>query len=266
MGTSDSTREAVRPATQDVEGMDALDKPELLAWDAAIDYYKVTLSPKDAIFDEDLVKITRSIAAYPKDVPAELRAVLERAAPVYRKVWWPRHDRGNREKIAELETLVGRHGKPIAAALAKAWGQKWPADPIAVNICAYANWAGAYSTDGVIVISSRNSGNAGTLGLEILFHETLHQWDDDLLKDISRAAAAAKVPAPRNLSHSLIFFTAGYVVAAECPGHKPYADAGNMWGRGSLFSRERIAAEWVPYLEGRRGMDEALDRLVRPVK
>jgi hypothetical protein len=263
MGTPDSGREAVRHATEDVDGMDALDKPQLLAWDAAIDYYKTTLSPKDAVFDEELVKVTRAMAAYPKDVPAALRAVLDRAAPIYRRIWWPRHERANRERIAELETLLNAHGRPIAAAVAKAWGQKWPADPITVNLSAYANWAGAYSTDGLIVIGSLNRETTGTLGLETLFHETMHMWDDDFQKEISRAAAAAKVQAPRNLLHSLIFFTAGYFVAAECPGHKPYGDTSGVWNRG-LFSRERIAAEWTPYLEGRRTLDEALDRLVRP--
>jgi len=127
---------------------------------------------------------------------------------------------------------------------------------------AYANWAGAYSTDGgLIVMSSRDRETAGTLGLETVFHEAMHQWDDDFQKKIARVAAESKVPVPRTLSHSLIFFTAGFVVAAECPGHRPYADVNRVWERG-LFSRDRIAAEWTPYLEGHRTMYQALGRLL----
>ena len=261
-GTPDSSREAVRHATEDVEGMDTLDKPQLLAWDAAISYYQQTLSGKDAVFDKDLVRVSRTLAAGSLDVSPELRAVLERAAPVYRKVWWPRHQRLNQARLAEQEDLLRTHGKPIAAAIAKAWGRKWPAAPTVIDISAYANWAGAYSTDGLIVMGSGNRDTAGTLALETLFHEAMHQWDDDFQATIARVAAAAKSPVPRTLSHSLIFFTAGYVVAAECPGHKPYADSSGVWARG-LFPRDRIAAEWTPYLEGHRSMEEALDHLLR---
>jgi hypothetical protein len=162
-----------------------------------------------------------------------------------------------------MEKLLAAHGAPISVAIAKAWGRKWPAEPVVVNLAAYANWAGAYSTNGLIVVGSLNRETSGTEGLETLFHETMHEWDDDFQKNISRAAAAAKVQSPRNLLHSLIFFTAGYAVAAECPGHTPYADAAGIWKRG-LFSRDRIAAEWTPYLEGRRKLEDALDRLVRP--
>jgi repressor of nif and glnA expression len=67
--------------------MDGLDKAQLLSWDAAIDYYKTKLSPKDVVFDEELIKVTRSLANGSKETPVELRAVLDRAAPVYRQVW-----------------------------------------------------------------------------------------------------------------------------------------------------------------------------------
>ena len=78
-------------------------------------------------------------------------------------------------------------------------------------------------------------------------------------------AARNKAPVPRTLSHSLIFYSAGYAVAREIADYQPYADAHGVWERG-LFSRERIAAEWTPYLKGQRTMEDALERLlaVRP--
>jgi hypothetical protein len=262
-GAADAKREAVRHVTEDVEGLDALDKAELLAWDAAITHYQQTLSGKDAVFDRELVGITRALAANSVDVPGPLRRVLESAAPIYRKVWWPRHDRANQSRIRELQTLVAAHGRPIAEFLAKSWGEHWPAGGRVVQVCAYSNWAGAYSTDGgLIVVSSLDTGIAGTLGLETIFHEAMHQWDDDFQATISRIASRASVAVPRNLSHSLIFYTSGYAVAREIPGHKPYGDVSGVWERG-LFSRQRIEAEWTPYLKGQRTMEDALQKLMQ---
>src|SRR5262249_34853670 len=49
-GVADAKREAVRRAPEDTEGMDSLDRGELLAWDAAITYYQQNLSRKDPVF------------------------------------------------------------------------------------------------------------------------------------------------------------------------------------------------------------------------
>ena len=261
--TPDSKREAVRHAAEDVDGLDALDKADLLAWDAAIAYYQHTLSRQDLVFDRDLVAITRTLAANRLEVPADLRRTLESAAPVYRKVWWTRHDRANQSRIRDLQAMVREHGKPIAAFLSKAWDQTWPAEGRAIEICAYANWAGGYSTDGgLIVVGSLDPGTSGSEGLETIFHEAMHQWDDDFQGVISRVAQRVNAPVPRSLSHSLIFYTAGYAVAKEIRGHKPYADTAGVWERG-LFSRQRIEVEWTPYLKGERSMEEALEKLLK---
>jgi hypothetical protein len=261
--TPDSKREAVRHAAEDVEGLDALDKADLLAWDAAITYYQHTLSRQDAVFDRDLVAITRTLAANRLDVPAELRRVLESVSPIYRKVWWPRHDRANEVRIRELQAMLRAHGRPVADFLSKAWNHPWPADGRIVQMCAYANWAGAYSTDGgLIVMGSLNSETGGSHGLETIFHEAMHQWDDDFQAVLAGVAKRVIVPVPRTLSHSLIFYTAGYAVAREIPGHRPYADSAGVWERG-LFSRQRIEAEWTPYLKGERSMEAALEALLK---
>jgi len=58
---------------------------------------------------------------------------------------------------------------------------QWPAAGFPVHVWAYSNWAGAYSTTGdLLVISSQSPGNQATCGLEIVFHEGMHQWDDQV--------------------------------------------------------------------------------------
>jgi len=67
-GFPDAKREAVRHAVDDVDGMDGLDKADLLAWDAAVAYYQDTFSRKDTVFDRDLVKATQTLAAGSPDL------------------------------------------------------------------------------------------------------------------------------------------------------------------------------------------------------
>jgi hypothetical protein len=93
-----------------------------------------------------------------------------------------------------------------------------------IQVSAYANWGGAYSTaNGLIVLSGTDPAQAGTLGLESVFHESMHQWDDDMDGRIGAIARQLKVRIPPQFSHSLIFCTAGYVVSKAVPGHESYA-------------------------------------------
>ena len=98
----DSRREAVVKAPADIEGLAERPETERAAWDASIRDYAGGLSTRDAIFDDGLIDITRKLAEARDDadparlgLPPELAATLERAAPVYRAVWWPRHSRGS---------------------------------------------------------------------------------------------------------------------------------------------------------------------------
>ena len=96
--TPDSHRAAVANAPADTQGFAALSANEREAWQRAIAWYQKNVSPLDAVFDHDLVNMTNALAACGDaptltgvKIPAEMRATLEDAAPVYRKVWWERH-------------------------------------------------------------------------------------------------------------------------------------------------------------------------------
>jgi hypothetical protein len=127
-GTPDSRRAAVVNAPADTQGFEALTPKESQTWERAIAYYQSDVSPKDAVFDRDLVSMTNAIAAagYSTSlagvvIPAPLRSVLEDAAPVYRKVWWERHSQSNRARIEELQGLLARYGKPISDMLTRVY-------------------------------------------------------------------------------------------------------------------------------------------------
>jgi hypothetical protein len=267
-GTPDSQRPAVIKAPADIAGMDSLKAEERKAWDDAIAYYQGTLSKKDAVFDRDLIAITSALAAAgdspslaDANVSAAVRDTLERAAPVYRKVWWDRHSRADRARIEELQMLLARYGRPISDRLTHIYQQKWPPEGLTVQVAAYVTWAGAYSTEsGVIVTSSMDEATSGSEGLETVFHEAMHQWDDAMIPLLNETALRVHAKIPRDLFHSLIFYTAGYVVAQVVPGHRPYAEP--LWARGVLPGRQQLDTYWLPYLRGEGTLQSAVDKLV----
>jgi hypothetical protein len=259
----DAAREAVAGAPADAEkGLASLADGERQTWRAAVTTYAGGLGKKDAIFDAALPAVTSAFAragdastlAGLTDQPAidaATRTALERAAPIYRRVWWPAHRASNQAWRTATQALVDRHGPAIVDFLTKAYGQPWPADGYPVHLSMYANWAGAYSTDGrlLVVATNPNAGTSGIDGLESVFHEGMHQWDDGMMATIRGLANANKIPYPPRLFHALIFFTAGNAVNRVVPTHVPYADAHGLWS-GFAYSKPAIDEFWKPYLDG----------------
>jgi hypothetical protein len=265
-GTPDSQRAAVVKAPADVEGLAVRSEDERAAWSESVYYYAGGLSVKDAIFDQDLVEITRKLAAAPDDadpmtlgIPTELAATLRLAAPVYRAVWWSRHSRANAARRDDLQALLDRHGAAAVKRLTTVYQAQWPSTPRAIDLVAYSNWAGAYSTSGgLIVMASTSEGNAGALGLESLLHEASHQWDDEIDHRLSAIGAKQGKTAPSLLSHAMIFFTSGEIVAELVPGHVPYAVKYGLWNQRGLGAFKAVLDQnWRPYLRGTGTFEEA---------
>ena len=258
--TSDSKRGPVVGAITDGDSLET--------FAAEVATYSAGVSTKDAIFDRPLTALTKRIASVddngplPDDLDPDVLKALRAAAPKYRAGWWPRHSASNATRIAEIQPLVNRYGGAIASEIARLWMNKWPPTGFDIQVSAYANWGGAYSTEnGLIVLSGTDSATTGTQGLESVFHESMHQWDDDMDGRIGAIARSLKAQVPRQLSHSLIFYTAGYVVSKAVPGHQPYALKNGLWNRG-LIPVEDLDRFWRPYLEGRAVLDDALRDLL----
>ena len=118
-------------------------------------------------------------------------------------------------------------------------------------------------------MSTRDRSMQGLNGLELLFHEAMHQWDGPMLNALQQRARSVNVNVPRDLTHAIIFFTAGYAVQQVAPDHTSYADAFGVWPQrlsGSLLPAQRLKPLleeiWRPHLDGRTGRDAALAALV----
>jgi len=272
--TTDSSREAVinAPADQD-KGLATLSEAERKVWNESVSAYAAGLSKKDIVFDDPLPEMTKALAQAGEahsltgtQIDPATAAILQRAEPIYRRVWWPAHKRANRAWRESIQKLVDRHGPKVLSFITRAYGFSWPEAGYAVHISGYTNWAGAYSTKGyLLVLSSLSEGERGLYGLETIFHEAMHQWDPQMFDAIRTQARLNNKLVPRGLSHALIFFTAGEAIRYVAPEHVPYAEKFGVWQRGLMEFKQALEQTWQPYLNGKGTRDEALAELVKLV-
>src|SRR5262249_6076200 len=150
--------------------------------------------------------------------------------------WWPEHDRANRRWVAAVAPLIRQKGLGLAERLADIYQSRWPKGKIRVEVTAYANWAGAYTTlDPLrVTISSRDPGNQGDAALEIVFHEASHGLAGTVQAAIVRECRQRNKAIPRDLWHALLFYTTGETIKAAMkqdgqpatkpgPSYVPYA-------------------------------------------
>jgi hypothetical protein len=141
----------------------------------------------------------------------------------------------------------------------------WPVRPVRVDVSAYTNWAGAYTSErpSHIMISSLAAGYRDTLGLEMLFHEALHTLEDSLGAARTTASEATGKRIPYDLVHALIFYTAGEVTRRAVSGHVPYIESQGLVNRGSMSRFFPILRRhWQPYLDGTTTFEAAVAAIV----
>ena len=272
----DSRLDGVNEAPVDQErGVVTLSADEQKIWREAVTAYTRGLSKSDLVSSRDLVALTGALAASgdasklesaPPALSADVAALLNRAAPIYRKAWWPAQQLGNQQWVGSMRPMMDRHGPSILAFITKVYGLAWPADGYPVHASGYTNWAGAYSTSGpLLVIASMDRGNAGEDGLEIIFHESMHQWDEPIQAKLQEIGKTLGKRTPPSLTHALIWMTAGEAIRRVLPDHVPMADRG-IWERAD-YPRIKPALDttWLPYLKGSGTRDEALTALMKLV-
>jgi hypothetical protein len=271
-GQRDATRDAVVQAPADEQrGLAGLTQAERDRWQRAVQQYARTTSRRDPVFDPRLPDLLAALADQ-DDASSLARAsiepsvarVLEDAAHIYRKAWWNEHSASNEGLKASLTPLIDRHGRAILGFITDRYGTEWPEGGYPIHVSAFTNWAGAYSTRGnFLAMSSRYDAVTGNYGLETLFHESMHQWDDTVDARLSRHAIDLGVRVNGDLSHVMIFFTAGEAVRRAVPGHIPYGEANGVYERRWGALRDAVVEIWKPYLDGNGTRDAALRALVQ---
>jgi hypothetical protein len=267
---------------------------EQKAWDDAVAYYAANYADKDLLFTTELIQLKNQLSDFEDcdelsgrnkrfcdaGLPPKLAQALEAAAPVYRVHLWPDHDRANRRWILRVAPLVIEQGVGLSERLADIYDTHWPRQKIRVDVTAYANWAGAYTTlDPLrVTIASLDSRNQGAEALEVLFHEASHGIAEPVQDAIIRECRQRDKAIPRDLWHALIFYTTGEVIrpilasAEKTPasqdgnvpggGYTPYAIREGLYQRGWNSYLDVLRRFWQPYLDGRASFSDAIARMV----
>jgi hypothetical protein len=275
------------------EAKPALSVPEQKAWDEAVAYYAANFAGKDLLFATELIQLKNQLGDFEDcdeltgrhrkfcdaGLTPKLTQILEAAALVYRAHFWPDHDRANRRWIMRVAPLVIEQGVGLSERLADIYQTRWPREKIRVEVTAYANWAGAYTTlDPLrVTISSLDSRNQGAEALEVLFHEASHGIAEPVQEAIIRECRQRDKAIPRDLWHALIFYTTGEVVrpvlaassaSPEDQGggapsdYVPYAVREGLYPHGWNEYLKLLQRFWQPYLDGKSSFDDAIARMV----
>src|SRR5215471_7051281 len=229
-----AAREAATDKTATPSGKPVpMAKPSLTAaeqktWEDAVSYYAANYAEKDLLFTTELIQLKDQLGDFEDcdelsgrkrkfcdaGLSPNLTQVLEAAAPVYRAHFWAEHDRTNRRWILQVAPLVREQGVGLSERLADIYQTRWPHQKIRVDVVAYANWAGAYTTvDPLrVTIASLDSRNQGPQALEVLFHEGSHGIAEPVQAAIIRECRQRDKAIPRDLWHASVFYTTGEVI------------------------------------------------------
>jgi hypothetical protein len=274
------------PEQQKLHPATPLDQTELNAgeratWNDAIAFYSSRYKGRRLLFDPELVGIAKALgdddhAKHLKpesDLPGEVTDVLEKAAPIYRKHWWPEHQKTNQLWIDRMRPRVAELAPKIIPRLEALLKSSWPEiDRVDVSYFVM-EVGGAYTPDGPphTTISSSRPENSGDPGLETVFHEGAHLLTGHLEQELHKDCESQQADCG-DLWHAIQFFTVGEVVTqqlaeAGTPGYEPYALKYGLYRRGRWSSfLPLIRKDWQPYLNGKNDFDNALKALAADIK
>jgi hypothetical protein len=165
-----------------------------------------------------------------------------------------------------VRQLLDRYAACLAPRVGAVLGGAWPRAPIRVDASVYATWFGAYATLAPprVTVTSTGVGSQGMYGLEVLLHEAGHSLLGPVDSALAAAARQRGRQLPPELSHLILFYTAGELVRAVDPTYVPYAERFGIWSKNGTARRyhKLLGREWQPYLDGRTTLDATVERLV----
>ena len=302
----ESTPEAKAAAAANTSGPALKQNPVSLSaaeqktWEQAIAYYRANYAGKDPQINIDLILLKNQLGdfedcdellgrkkrACDAGLPGNIGVILEAAAPVYRAHWWANQDRGNRRWVSRVAPLIREQGVGLSQRLADIYQSTWPKAKIRVEVCAYANFSGAFTTlDPLrVTISSTEPRNQAPDSLEVLFHEASHGISIPVQDAITRECRQRDKPIPRDLWHALVYYTTSEVLLPVMQDAPPAAQPGDMilprqanMSRMPPDLREKFTQRgweeyirilniyWQPYLDGKVNFEDAIAHLVSAV-
>jgi hypothetical protein len=275
---------ARRPAAKEPSPAGKLPEPlqaklaadERASWDQAVSYYDREMADLHPLFE--MGPIRKLLMMVKDELPetgleSEHRQALAAAAPVYRKYWWPAHDRANRAWLTDPMSKVASLSPAVPERLARLYGTPWFTRTVRIDVVRVASREGAFTSidpaPAHITISSGSPVNVGWTAAEILFHEASHA-----LAFPSMEAFAAELRAQgkksRDLWHAALFYMTGEVVrqalAERGIAYEPYLYKTGLFDRAWPRYKAPIETHWKAYINGETSRDEAIRSIVAAIR
>jgi len=247
-----------------------LSAEERAAWDAAVDYYDRTLADRDLLGDLGMMRIKIALGAEDLGsdaIGSELRAVLERVAPIYRQRFWAEHDRSNREWIQATVDRLRTIEKEIVSAQARMYGRPWFDAPVRVDIVwigrAYTSLFPTHAT-----VSPAEGPLTGWTSVEMVLHEVSHELILPIQQELAKAFGD-RWKQHGVLWHVVQFYMTGLalerILAARGIEYRKFLDSEGLFDRAWPQYRKPIEESWAPYVRGEITRAEAVARTAAAV-
>ena len=252
----------------------ALTADQQKAWDEAVAYYDKELASRDLLFNQQMYATKQALAAgdvTDDRIPAAHRAILEKVAPVYRRHFWPAHDKVNRAWIDATATALKTIGAEVVKEHERLYGLPWFSSPVRVDVVWVGNRQGAYTTvdPAHAVISSGDPQHKEWVSVEIVFHELSHQLVLPLQRELN-AALGDLAKTHGVLWHPIQFHLTGSavqrVLRARGVTYTPYLYSTGLFDRAWSRYKPVVADYWVPFVAGEIDRAEAIRRTVSSLR
>jgi hypothetical protein len=202
-----------------------LSADERMILEDALRYYKTNFADNDlrrsaymSGFKDWIVSKDSSGLNIVPDQFLEHARKLEKVSSVYRRYFWDKYSKQNREVLSSRMGLIQNTENDVFHSLAEIANAYWPEDKIRVDLTYFGNSIRntAYTTifpTHIVIPSSNNITYKGSW-TEILYHEASHQiirgntgYIAGTIKDVAKVQQRSL----RNLWHAYLFYISGSV-------------------------------------------------------
>jgi hypothetical protein len=232
---------------------------ERAAWTAAIDYYDRHVADRDLLRGRGMTELKTALAA-------ELRSVLERAAPVYRRHFWPAHDRSNRAWIEDTAGRLRSLLPDIVREHERLYGRRWFESPVRVDVV----WIGRSYTSlpPHATVDASEAALREWTRVEIVLHEVSHALILPIQRLLDEALGDRRDKHPA-LWHVIQFYLSGTALQRQLRSrgieYTPYLYSTGLFDRAWSQYRKPIEEIWATYVRGEITRAQAIERTVAAV-
>ncbi|MEM9361341.1 MAG: hypothetical protein AAGA43_01850 [Bacteroidota bacterium] len=148
---------------------------------------------------------------------------LNKVSPIYRKHFWNVHESHNFSILEQHIETIDAIEEEVIKQMERLSLNQWPdSTKVRVDLTAYANWAGAYTTSIPkmnIIVSTLDPSKTTSSFVETILHEgshLLYLFDESPIRDkIYYKSEELSMQFPRNLWHASMFYLCGRATQDE---------------------------------------------------